>query len=251
MQASSQQPRWKQWFKVSRLIPSLTILGAGASTVSSVFGLVKLTIPETIIIALLALLAVDSLVERISLLERLENKIGSLASSQPLKRRASLPKPPDYARHASEICVLGVSAHYVISQFTSFYESKLRGGCNLRIILLDPSGPSLETWKLQSQSNLTPGHIEGTSDVLKSLSQTPGVKGKCEVRLSEALYPFSMFAIDLEKRSGSMVIEFYSYKVHIDDRLHIQLTDSANPDWFDYYKQQFERAWTDSTVWKA
>jgi hypothetical protein len=43
-------PKWKRWIKPGRLIPSLTILGAGSVGVLSYLGIVVLSIPESIII---------------------------------------------------------------------------------------------------------------------------------------------------------------------------------------------------------
>jgi hypothetical protein len=66
---------WKRWIKPSRFIPLLTILGAGTAIIFSLFGIIGLSVAENIILALLALLAVDALIERLSILERIETKL--------------------------------------------------------------------------------------------------------------------------------------------------------------------------------
>lgn len=237
---------WKQWLKPSRFLPLLTILGAGTANLLSLLGILKLTVPESIIIALLALLSVDSLVERIRILEKIEHRLNTVSSNQTLRKRIQMPKPNDQAANASEICVLGVSANYAIPQFRGFYENRIRAGCKVRVILLNPESNSLETWKLLSKSSYTKDHIEATLSVLKELMQKAKVKGKCEVRLSDVLYPFSIFAVNLRAETGSMIVEYYSYDVPSDDRPHIQLTALGDAYWFGYYKQQFESAWSDA-----
>ena len=58
--------RWKQWIKPNRLVPLLTILGAGTVLTLSLLGAIAFNLFENITIALLALLAVDALTERLS-----------------------------------------------------------------------------------------------------------------------------------------------------------------------------------------
>jgi membrane protein implicated in regulation of membrane protease activity len=57
MNPTNSSLHWKQWIKPNRLIPLLTILGAGTAIVLSLLGVIKLSVAENIIIALLALLA--------------------------------------------------------------------------------------------------------------------------------------------------------------------------------------------------
>jgi len=55
-------------------------LAAGVAIVLSFLKLIQLSVAEEIVIALLALLAVDALNERLSLLERMRAKLGDLAA---------------------------------------------------------------------------------------------------------------------------------------------------------------------------
>jgi hypothetical protein len=64
---------------------------------------IKLSMAENIIIALLALLAVDALSERLNILERVDAKLSNLAVGQTLRRRRDIPTPTSHARHATEI----------------------------------------------------------------------------------------------------------------------------------------------------
>lgn len=247
---SNYSSAWKAWFKPSRIFPLLTVLGAGVANVLSFLGILKLATPESIIIILLGLLAIDGLVERIGLLEKIEAKIQTSSVEQSLKRRVDLPKVADQAKFAAEICILGVGANFVIPQNLGFYESKIKGGCKFRAILLNPEGPSLEAWKLLNKSSVSKKRIESTLEVLEDFFEKPSIKGHCEIHLSDILFPFSMFATDLQKQDGSMVVEYYAYNVSIDERPHIMLTPSSSPYWFEYYQKQFESAWSNSKIWR-
>ena len=57
-------------------------------------------------------------------------------------------------------------------------------------------------------------------------------------------------AVDLEKESGSMVVEYHAFKTTISERPHVYLTPLDDPKWFDFYKEQFEEAWTNATIWE-
>lgn len=240
---------FKKWINPNRIIPLLTILGAGTAIVLSLLGLITLSIAESIIIALLALLASDALSERLSVLEKIESRLSSLSFGQPLRARTDLPSIEERAGHASEICIIAVSAISLVTNHLSFFEKKIQDGCKIRFLLLDPNGPSLQTWDLLSYISKTEPDIKRTLEYLKKLVQIEQTKGKCEIRLTQVLLPFSMVAIDLQKNTGSMVVEYHIFKTAFSERPHVFLTRQNSSKWFDFYRQQFEQAWSEATVW--
>lgn len=60
---------------LTRAVPIATVAGAVAALLLAQLGLVKLTVAEQIVIALLALLAIDAFVERLGILRRIERHI--------------------------------------------------------------------------------------------------------------------------------------------------------------------------------
>jgi hypothetical protein len=83
---------WKNWLKIGRLVPLVT---AGVGVVAGAMSLldyVQLSLTEDLIISLLALLAIDALVERLSLLEQINEKL------ELLPRPQNLNEPPQPAR---------------------------------------------------------------------------------------------------------------------------------------------------------
>lgn len=58
-----------------------------------------------------------------------------------------------------------------------------------------------------------------------------------------------MFAVDLQKSSGSMVVEYHVYKDTPEERPHLFFTSQNDPYWFNFYKQQFEQAWAEAKIW--
>jgi hypothetical protein len=166
---------WKRWFTPSRLVPLLTIAGAGTAIVLSLIKVVQFSTAEEIIIALLALVSVDALNERLSILEKIEARLGSLSTEQVLKGRHSIKNPVEEAKYASEICICVIHGASVIFPYVGFYESKLKDGCNIRIILLNPDSSSIEGINLLTRHLQTKQHI---------LSALEGVKGLLAVNAS-------------------------------------------------------------------
>lgn len=173
--------------------------------------------------------------------------IKTLDKMEPLRKRSEIPDPITHAREASEICILVVDGATIINSFAQFYKSKLQDGCNLRIILLNSDNQNiLETWYLLTKHTRTKRHFENTIDFLGELVNLPGAKGKCEIHMSKVFLPYSIFGKDFGKESGSMIVEYQSYKVEADDRPHILLTAADNQYWFRYYENQFNSVWNES-----
>ncbi len=240
---------FKEWFRFSRVLPMLTVSGAGLAIVLALLGFVKLTFAESIIIALLALLAIDSLGERISVLEKLEDRLSRLTIGHAFKPRKEILTPIEHGKYSSKIDLLASHAVSAIAPYISFYKSKMSSGCKLRIMLLDPKSPSLFYLNSLKEDSSTEMYIHSSLELLKELVKSNS-RGSCEVRLTKILLPFSIFSVDTDTDEGSMIVEFRGYKVSIDDRPHIHLTANDSSYWYNYYWQQFERAWTEATIWE-
>jgi len=168
MQTTDSKTRWKLWLRPSRIIPTLTILGAGTAIVLSFLKVINLSIAEEIVIALLALLTADALSERVNLLERLETKLSKLAIGQTLRRRGDTHFLEEYGGNASEICIIAVSGISLAMRHLSFFESRINDGCKIRIILLDPNCPSLQVWNLMMKVSTTASDIKSSLEVFKA-----------------------------------------------------------------------------------
>lgn len=252
MQFDNSYSRWKQWFRPNRLVPALVILGAGAAIILNLFSPIPLSLAENIIIALLGLLAVDALGERINLIEKIENRLRGLPVGRVLNKRVDIPPVEGYAGHASEICIVGVSAIGLSNNHRSFFESRVRDGCNIRIILLDPDSPSLQTWCLLDKMVTAEMDIKITLINFKDLvlmHDVESTRGTCEIRLLKVFLPYSMFAIDLQKESASILVEYHGYQVTSKERPHVYFTPLDSPYWYNEYRQQFELAWSKATPW--
>jgi hypothetical protein len=240
----------KHYLKLSNLIPLVIILTGITAVSLSLLGEIKLTIPEGIIISLLSLLAFDALTERLSILWRIEKHVKETSIPQFIKSRTEIKPFSEYAQNASEICIAAVSAIAICPQNINFFVEKLKNGCNIKIVLLNPESHSIETLHIQYGIPTAKTGIEASLECLKGIFETQKFKGKFEVQLLDVFLPISIVAIDLENNTGSILVEFHSYKKTVDERPHIIISAKDNPQWFNSYREQFKQAWSDSIPWE-
>lgn len=250
MKSQNSLSKKRHYFKLTNLIPFVTILTGITAICFSLLDVIKFTMPESIIVALLALLAFDALTERLGILGRIENLIERIQVGQALKSRSEIPPFTEYSKSASEICIAAVSAIAICPGHINFFKNKLKEGCNIKIILLDPNSPHLETLNEQYGDPSAQDGIKASLTYLEKLVQMKDTKGKFEVRLVKVFLPVSMVAVDVQKESGSVLVEFHCYKMSVEERPNIIITAKENPRWFNFYKEQFDQAWSDGSIWK-
>ena len=224
----------------------LTVLVAFGLGILNIVGSAPPAWITSVTLAALGVLAISAL--------RTEYHIGELlqklpAPSEQLQNRSSLMPVRELAQTASEISFLGVSGISVLINELGFLEQKMKAGCKLRFILLDPSSPALRTWILLDRIPTTEADIKTSLEILKGLMQMEKVKGKCEVRLSKVYPPFALLISDINKNTGLMNVEFYTYKTTLSERPHVQLSQVHDKNWFDFYRAQFEQFWSDAEKW--
>jgi hypothetical protein len=248
--ANSSENSWKKWLSFSRLVPLSTIIASLLANVLAAIGILQATPIEQIILALLALLAADALTERVSILEKIHNSLQMAQSVKYLRGRSELPDVQSQASDASEICIVAISAISLSIRHLGFFEEKIQGGCKVKMILLNPNSSALPVWNLQYKVTSTDSDIQATLGALKELAGRKNARGSLEIRLLDVFLPFSMMATDLNKQYGTMIIEYHTYKTAIGDRPHIFLTPQNEPHWFKFYKQQYEKAWSEAKTWE-
>jgi hypothetical protein len=171
------------------------------------------------------------------------------ASHAVLRRRREIPPLEEQGKGASEVAVAGVSLISLVP-YTHFFEERLRVGCKLRFLLLDPKSDALTIWDMASRFPHARPDIERTlNNITEILRNTKAVEGQCEVRLSKLFLPFSIVAIDPAREDGSMIVEYHTYKSTLGERPHVWLTRYTDSYWFKFYQDQYELLWRDSPSW--
>jgi hypothetical protein len=199
---------------------------------------------------LLTLLSFDALVERLSLLEKIDAKLEKLPEQEILKDRSKLVPMEHFAAGAAEICASGVSLYSIIPPYYDFYIKKLQEGCYLRFMVLDPNSPGADVFNAAQRVQTAVDDIKTSLKFLEALLRYEKSRGKCEVRLSQFHLPFSMIIIDGQKDNGSMIVEVLVYKKSLPDRPHLNLTKRDHRKWFLFFYNQFETLWQDSIIYQ-
>jgi len=240
--------------RLARIVPIVTVSAAASALVLGQLGFVQMTVAEQVIVGLLALLAIDAFAERIGILRRIEVLVSEANSVPALWPRTEIPRPDRFAKNASTIDVLAVSAVSIVTQFRGFYRERLEHGCRIRVLILDPDSEAAVIHarqalveQLAQPEEVLRMHVRSTIAALVPLLKSErSHSGSIELRLSPIFAPFSLVGVDLEKDSGAIVVEFHTYRTDIDTRPHVVLDRQRQGHWFGFFRDQFEIVWNDS-----
>ena len=227
----------------------ITVVTAIGIAILNIFGIAPQELIASVTLAVLALIAISSLGTR----HHLEQQLHKLTTTSTfsLKGRSELLSFQERGQVALEINIVGISLITAIVPNLDFFEAKMKAGCKLKILLLDPKSPALEVWRKTTKLPNPAGDISQTLNALEILVQLEKrYKGKCEIRLSNVFLPCGLTIFDPNKETGSMTVETWAYKKLIGERPHFILTRAKDEKWFEFYKSQFDELWTDSTFWK-
>lgn len=184
-----------------------------------------------------------------------ETEWKALRNRQHLLHHRELPTLEQLASTADHIDIISISSISLTVTYDSFVEDSLRRDkTRWRIILLDPDNDNAhEIWSQLSDrpSVQTRMHIEQTLDMFSNIfARVPGAQARCKIKFGQFPFPYNLFAADSHKESGVMQIGYYAYnKAGASSRPHLILRQADDPDWFAFYRQQFEAAWDIARLW--
>lgn len=211
---------------------------------------------DQVILALLAFLAIDALVERIDLLTNIEQDIQSIKKSfKPkmgadmfLKKRRSFPRMELLINEAkNELWVAGVTLDTMVTTASDF-KYKMEQGCNLRFLALSPEGEALQLAAKYFSTNPDTLiiRIRNNLRTLASRLKSPE-KGSIEIRILDRVFPTGYFIADPYSPKGRMIVQMYFYHVYVEEAPLFELSKEEETEWFSIFLRQFENAWNDAT----
>lgn len=146
---------WRDWLSIRRLIPLLLIVGAVATVIADAIGRLPTHSFERVMVLLLALLALDSLVERIGLLERIHDLLRKRRME--LNDRSTVVANDTIFAEARDVTISGVTLLNVLTDREYLFQSLLAQGARMRVLLLNPmSARGLSGTKLQTTRQTKP-----------------------------------------------------------------------------------------------
>ncbi len=211
---------------------------------------------DQVILALLAGLAVDTLIERIGYLERIEANIASLENKVELRVSADnvfrirdemdafLP----WLRECEEMWISGRDLMNLLNHYSKHIQQAAESGKKFRFLIIDPDEPALMNVVAASSALSLNGlsrekTVRQAFDILKRMvNSTPNIKAK----LVNWVPIHSYLIVDGQKENGRMRVEMFGYKIGAGERLHVTLTRAADSRAFDHHFKQFKGIWKDA-----
>ncbi len=246
----------RQLFALRNIIPLITIvlafLGVSGLIQSSTFTTDKL------ILALLGVLAIDTVVERLGYLSRIEDSIKSLSltTSKPLLvNRATLNSDESFDHFVARgrnVLIAGITLVGTVGPLRTFFKTTMQQGTKLRFLLLDPESAGIHL--AARFHGISPESMR--NDILSSLEHlrqlmdsTCGNKGgSIEVRLLKAIPDAGIVVRDGNRDTGEIRYEMYLFQTDVSGRPAFCLR-ATDGEIFRHFRDAAERAWNDSTPW--
>jgi hypothetical protein len=243
----------KRLFSLRSLPTLIVIIGAIVISILSFGGRIPI---DQAILSVLALLAVDGLVERLDLLAGIEEDVQSIRETLTpairadafLKRRKDFPRMEQLISEArSEIWVAGVTLDTMATLARTF-ESKVQQGFHVRLLALSPEGDALPLASQYHASSpeFTATRIKSNLATLASRLAS-GKDGLVEIRVIDRVFPTGYFIADPNSPQGQMIVQLYLYNIDAEEAPLFKLSRADDPRWFSLYMRQFEQAWIEGT----
>lgn len=243
----------RRLLSLRNLAPLIIIIGAIVGTLGlTPFGIRFST--EQIILALLAFLAIDTLVERLDLLASIEQDIQTIRETLTpkvgadtfLRKRRNFPRMEQLISEArDDIWVAGVTLDTMVTLVGTF-ESKLKQGCNIRFLALAPHGEALKAAAKYYASDPDFITTRIRSNLIALASRLKTGEGSVEIRVLDRVFPTGYFITDPNSHKAQMIVQLYLYHIDAEEAPLFELSKTDDKQWFSVYMRQFERAWSDA-----
>lgn len=240
--------KWLQdWIKLERLVP-LAIIGlAGSAFILERLGIVTLSVPEGLVLAVLGLLAFDALGERMGILKRIQDSLDLINKAQDpkpwlmLESELLLEMPLEkYLDKANELFISGGSLHGLLAVQPRVIERWLSQTrqAKLLLILVDPDAVrtgkvSVQHLHISQDKDEYARHIDSSLRTIKKLQKS--FPGKVEYRLTDQVPSMTVLMINHNKARVSLNL----YLTSPDQRPIFELSRSEHPKWFELFQTKY------------
>lgn len=247
----------KRLFSLRNIVPAFIIVAAFYGTFAqNPLGLQR----DQILLALLAFLAIDSVVERIELLSGIEanlQRVKDLTERQfsgrgMLRRRSDFPRLENVISEAKqEIWITGMTLD-IMATITDLFKRKAEAGMVIKLLGVTPTGDVIE-----EVADYCGYDKDGASERIRSNLNTlydrlaQPLPDRIELRVTTHRLANGYFIVDPKTVDGYMTITPYFYKTpdaHMSPVLYVSRSTDAH--WFAVYLEDFERLWASAKPWQ-
>lgn len=244
----------RRLFTLSNVVPLVAIiLGFAAST-----GLTDRWYPaDRIMIALIALVAMEFLIERLGVLNSIRESLQERPEAKSIDLLSRTDRAfehfSDFVRNAKEVMVIGVDLAFMAKANAWFVKEAINSGMNLKLVMLSPDtiGQLKDAINNHDERNtpdtLAHDHVRSAHDVIETLKTfvTTDSIGSLEIRAREGIPSPSLTLVDATKPYGKIRVELKLYKRNQGAVPYFVLTRKNN--WYDMlFEHYYVKLWNDS-----
>lgn len=124
-------------------------------------------------------------------------------------------------------------------------ERRVIQGASIKFLMMEPDGAALGMLNLRGKPEDVSSRrtdLKRNIEILDAIARKTAV-GKLEVRVLDYLAPYTLVAYDPQLPTGRLFVWLGSIGVPNSDRPMFSLTRSGDPDWFEFFLNQFELTW--------
>lgn len=219
------------------------------------------------ILTIIGLLATSELISRLLTLNKLEantkkiadrlnilEESGVISVSKVFENGAHQLPIHEKIRKANNVSVNGTTLIQVSTQYRGEYEDKLRSGCNLRFLLLEPNSESVKlvgnrNYEAKESPQTLELYLNESIDNLSTLDNLPDKRGSCEVRVLDYVPSFGLVMVETNDGEDVIFVQMFPYKSAHGNRPWFQINSITDSMWYNYFKSQYEKMWNDAVPW--
>lgn len=219
---------------------------AGAALTFTVLGFIgatSITVLSSVVLALLAMLALSQI--------RSRRHVAAIAVAQRTDPLALLQTgfPEELVSRrstATSFLFIGESMVRTVQSGRADLRRLLLGGGKLRVLLLDPEDEGLLTAAERLQDHRNAGRIRNTLEELAVLRES--THGHLEVRTFSFIPRICIYAFNLGEPDGVLFIQHYEHRPSRDSAPVFRL-DAKDGFWYQHFAAEAGRMWDDGIPW--
>ncbi|HEV2377894.1 MAG TPA: hypothetical protein VGS19_37740 [Streptosporangiaceae bacterium] len=224
----------------------VTVVAAIVLAVLNIIDVLPTSRLSGVILAVLALLAVGTLVTRSRLeamTERAKAGLPHFSARWGADHQAALDDEGD-------LYLQGVSLTTTIMENLHSLERRLRLGRTVRVLLIRPESPGAhlaeDRLRIPADHGRRTYWTQSTLDHLARLAA--GAGDRLQVRLTEQELSFGAAVVNPGTSRAAMYVQYYAYRGTKWDGMRL-LIKPSDEQWYDYHLAQIDELWTSATAW--
>ncbi len=251
---------WRLWLKRERLIPIGTVIVAFGAEVLAVSGKIFLDkVGMHIILWLLLLIAFDALIERVTILERINSDIRNIGRhrvhlTEIFKTRSQLPPLKERLEKAQSIDIVALSLFIIATHHYDLLKKKVKEDkCKIRLVRLNPDDENLmkKTYIFSPFSN-PKSYRDTIVTAWDTLTEDKEFVKSEHVQLYTYNFPLAhgLFIVNGDKPDGKMRIEMYLRNKATAEVPGFSILKAEDPELFDTFLAEFNAILEKATLYK-